>query len=77
MFQSLNESFARLVSAHAGVAQPQVSPKPDEGAHASGMPELVEFVVFGSVKICDYRVIAGGRNVEIDRTAQHHNDGAS
>jgi hypothetical protein len=50
MFQSLNENFARSVSAHAGAAQPQVSPKPDEGAHASGMPELVEFVVFGTAR---------------------------
>lgn len=47
MFQSLNENFARSVSAHAGAAQPQVSPKPDEGAHVSGMPELV---VFGTAR---------------------------
>jgi hypothetical protein len=47
IIQSLNEDFARLVSADAGVAQPQVSPKSDEGAHASGMPE---FVVSGTAR---------------------------
>jgi hypothetical protein len=47
MIPSLNESFARVVFAHADVAHPQVSPEPHEGGHASGMLELV---VFGAAR---------------------------